>query len=229
MRAAPCSTTAAAACVSVWISPISVGDRARRLLRLLGQLAHLLGDDREPAALLCYGLLGLDRETLAFVAGSPALLKRLYERDASPFAGYAHVLRVRNGALELPGGAEAAPIWDALAGAPTADAASGILALLTRDNARLAYFAEALETLDSAHLALVFPPNATADARAAAARLAYRSFVTVDALRDLADLPFQRVSYDPGALLAALPLEWVRGHRRAPRLLAGAHPGQQRA
>ncbi len=168
-------------------------------------LGAILADRR--AALLCYGLLGLDRETLAFVAGSPALVKRLYERDASPFAGYAHVLRVRNGALELPGGAEAAPIWDALAGAPTADAAAAILALLTRDNARLAYFAEALETLDPAHLALVFPPDATADARAAAARLAYRSFVTVDGLRDLADLPFQRVSYDPGALLAALPLQ----------------------
>jgi hypothetical protein len=167
-------------------------------------LGAIFADRR--AALLCYGLLGLDRETLAFVAGSPALLKRLYERDASPFAGYAHVLRVRNGALELPGGAEAAPIWDALAGTPTADAASGIVALLTRDNARLAYFAEALETLDSAHLALVFPPNATPDARAAAAHPVYRSFVTVDALRDLADLPFQRVSDDPGALLAALPL-----------------------
>ncbi len=168
-------------------------------------LGAILADRR--AALVCYGLLGLDRETLAFVAGSPALVKRLYERDASPFAGYAHVLRVRNGALELPGGAEAAPIWDALAGAPTADAAEAILAVLTRDNARLAYFAEALETLDPAHLALVFPPNATAEARAVAARLAYRSFVTVDGLRDLADLPFQRVSYDPGALLAALPLQ----------------------
>lgn len=168
-------------------------------------LGAILADRR--AALLCYGLLGLDRETLAFVAGSPALVKRLYERDASPFAGYAHVLRVRNAALELPGGAAAAPIWDALAGAPTADAAAAVVALLTRDNARLAYFAEALETLDPAHLGLVFPPDATADARSAAARLVYRSFVSVDALRDLADLPFQRVSYDPGALLAALPLQ----------------------
>jgi len=168
-------------------------------------LGTILADRR--AALLCYGLFGLDRETLAYVAGSPALLKRLYEHDASPFAGYAHVLRVRNGALELPGGAEAAPIWDELAGAPTADAAAGILSLMTHDNGRLAYFAEAIETLDPAHLALVFPHSATADARSAAARLAYRSFVTVDALRDLADLPFQRVSYDPGALLAALPLQ----------------------
>ena len=191
--------------------PVPLGPdvwRDQILLRAVADhdlLGAILADRR--AALLCYGLLGLDRETLAFVGGSPALVKRLYERDASPFAAYAHVLRVRNGALELPGGAEAAPIWDALAGAPTADAATAILALLTRDNARLAYFAEALETLDPAHLALVFPPDATADARAAAARLAYRSFVTVDGLRDLADLPFQRISYDPGALLATLPLE----------------------
>ena len=168
-------------------------------------LGAILADRR--AALLCYGLMALDRETLTAVAGSPALLKRLYERDASPFAGYAHVLRVRNGVLDLPGGAGAAPVWDALTDASMADPPSAILALLTRDNARLAYFAEALETLDPAHLALVFPANAAPDARTATARLAYRSFVTVDALRDLADLPFQRVSYDPAALLADLPLD----------------------
>jgi hypothetical protein len=200
----------------VWRERILGRDVSEREL-----LGAILTDRR--AALLCHGLLGLDRETLAFVGNSPALLRRLYEHDAAPFAGFAHVLHVRAGALELPGGPDALPIWDALIGAPSVDPAAAIPALLTRDNARLAYFIESLGTLDPSHLALVFPPHLavvfpphlavvfppkiTHDARTATVRLIYRGFVTVDAQRDLADLPFQRVAYDPGALLAALPLD----------------------
>ena len=46
--------------VSAWISPISVGDLAGGGLGLLGELADLLGDDGEAAALLA-GAGGLDR------------------------------------------------------------------------------------------------------------------------------------------------------------------------
>ena len=47
------------------------------------------------AALLCYGLAALDDETLQFLSNHPALLTRLYERDASVFAAFAGSLRVR--------------------------------------------------------------------------------------------------------------------------------------
>jgi hypothetical protein len=66
-------------------------------------LGAILADRR--AALLCYGLLGLDRGDARIRRRIAPLVKRLLRRDASPFAGCTHVLRVRNGALELPGGA----------------------------------------------------------------------------------------------------------------------------
>ena len=56
------------------------------------------------AAMLCYGLLQLDRETLATVAGDAGLLRRLYERHSGVFAAFAQVLQVRDGRLVLPGG-----------------------------------------------------------------------------------------------------------------------------
>ena len=108
----------------------------------------------------------------------------LYEHDASPFAGYAHVLRVRNGALDLPGGADAAPIWDALVGAPTADAAAAILGAADprQRTARLLRRSRSRRSIPrtSRSCFLPAPPPTRVSP---VARLAYRSFVTVDALR----------------------------------------------
>ena len=56
---APSSTAATARPVSTWISRDEVGDLAGGALGLLGELADLLGDDREAAALLA-GAGGLD-------------------------------------------------------------------------------------------------------------------------------------------------------------------------
>ena len=60
VRRAPVSTTATALPVSAWISPIRPAIDRGGLLGLLGQLADLVGDDREAAALLA-GAGGLDR------------------------------------------------------------------------------------------------------------------------------------------------------------------------
>ena len=60
VRRAPSSTTLTALSVSRWISLDQPGDRRRCVLRLLGELADLVGDDREAAALIA-GAGGLDR------------------------------------------------------------------------------------------------------------------------------------------------------------------------
>ena len=160
---------------------------------------HLLGaillDHR--AALICYGLYGLDEQTLAFLAEQPSVLRRLYQQDATAFASFAHLLHVRGTALELPGGHEAAAIWEQLLGAPLSDPAAAITALLTHDNGRLAYFAEACSTLDSVRVRHLFPGGKTFKASVAATRAIARAFIDVDAARNLTDLPFQRVAYDP--------------------------------
>ena len=169
---------------------------------------HLLGaillDHR--AALICYGLYGLDEQTLAFLVEQPSVLRRLYEQDATAFASFAHLLHVRGTALELPGGHEAAAIWEQLLGAPLSDPAAAITALLTHDNGRLAYFAEACSTLDSVRVRHLFPGGKTFKASVAATRAIARAFIDVDAARNLTDLPFQRVAYDPAHLLEQLPI-----------------------
>ncbi len=167
-------------------------------------LAAILLDHR--AALICYGLYGLDEETLAFIQGQPSLLRRLYEQNATAFASFAHLLHVRGTTLELPGGQPAVAVWEKLLDAPPSDAAAAIVALLTRDNGRLAYFAEACGTLDSARVQQLLLSGATPVKVLESARASARAFIDVDSARNLTDLPFQRVAYDPVHLLEQLPI-----------------------
>ena len=93
--------------------PASVWSQAifRRPIQPAALFAAIISDRR--AAFLCYGLAALDDETLLFLSQHPALLKRLYENDAAIFAAFAGSLRIRNGAIVLPGGAAARPLWEA--------------------------------------------------------------------------------------------------------------------
>src|SRR5688572_16603097 len=78
-------------------------------------LAAILADRR--AALLCRGLSGLDDATLAFYAEHPQLLAFLYVRGAPAFAAFGASVRVKDGRILVPGGAEAERSWEAAAGA----------------------------------------------------------------------------------------------------------------
>jgi hypothetical protein len=127
------------------VVPHQNGDRA--------VLGAILSDRR--AALICYGLLGLDAETRAFVLANPAVVTDLSDRDASAFASFANIVRVHDGALVLPGGKDADAAWTALLGTTPEKAVDAIHALLTNDYERLALFAEAMSEADPAHLALV--------------------------------------------------------------------------
>jgi hypothetical protein len=179
----------------------------------------ILSDRR--AALICYGLLGLDEETRAFILANPAVVADMTERDAGALASFAGIVRVRNGALNLPGGEESVGVWTALLGTSPQRTTEAIRALLTVDYGRLATFAEALEELDAEHLALVLPKSGSDASRIANARAVYRSFALVDQARNLSDLTFQRVPYGAGTFLAALPpgpdhtIEGPEGYWRA--------------
>ena len=102
VRSAPSSTTVTAWAVSVWISPMSDGDRRGGRLGLLGQLADLVGDDREPAALLAgaggldgrvqrqqVGLLGDAGDRLDDAADALGLLAEAADRDRRLLGGLA--------------------------------------------------------------------------------------------------------------------------------------------
>src|SRR5207237_912646 len=100
------------------------------------------------AALLCFGLSALDDETLQFLKDHPGLLTRLYERDAAVFAAFAGSLRIRRGEVELPGGAAAMALWEAVVGEKVTDPDRFIRELFSRDEGRIAYVYDALNMFD---------------------------------------------------------------------------------
>jgi hypothetical protein len=166
-------------------------------------LGAILSDRR--ASLICYGLLGVDAETRAFILATPSIVAAMTERDASGFASFANIVRVRNGALDLPGGPDAAAVWANLLGTSPQKPADAIHALVVGDYGRLPLFVEAIDELDPAHRALAISPGEADQARIARLRSLYRSFIAVDYSRNLEDLTFQRVPLGPAVMLAALP------------------------
>jgi hypothetical protein len=111
-------------------------------------LAAILADPK--AALVCRGLSGMDDQTLDFIGEHPALLTFLYERGAAAVGGFGDMLRIRSGALELPGGADAAPLWSAVLNTPTSDGDGAARALFGAFGGRMAYLAWAIDSAEPA-------------------------------------------------------------------------------
>jgi hypothetical protein len=116
--------------------------------------------DRQ-AALLCRGLTALDDETLAYFAEHPAVLKRLYERDAAIFAVFSSSLHVRGNQV-VPAGAPAlvpgarddiTPMWEAVVGEKASRPDRFIAQLFGRNDGRTAYLYDSIAALDPPHAA----------------------------------------------------------------------------
>ncbi len=105
-------------------------------------LAAVIADER--AALLCRGLAGLDDETLGFYAEHPDLLTFIYDHAAPAFSAFGPSVRVRAGRVDVPGGTEAEPLWEAAAHASVAEPDAFIRTLFTDPRARLAYLVDVL-------------------------------------------------------------------------------------
>ena len=124
--------------------PASVWSRAvfRRTVPPDQLILTILSDRR--AALLCRGLAGLDDETLEYLAERPLLVNVIYERAAAPFAAFGDSLRVRDGRIVPPGGDAAAPLWEAVVGAPLAAPDEFVRLLFAENSGRTAYLYDAL-------------------------------------------------------------------------------------
>ena len=68
------------------------------------------------AALLYSGLLSLDDESRAWIAGQPSLISEIASRRAAGFMVVAPGFRVSPAGVRLPGGSAAEPVWQALVG-----------------------------------------------------------------------------------------------------------------
>ncbi len=169
-----------------------------------GLLGAILANRR--ASLLCYGLMGLDRETLAAVSADRTLLRRLYEQHSTALAAFSSSIRVRQGRLVLPGGPEMQSLWGTVLDVPFNDLKRAIPEVLGKDDGRLASFAEAIEGLDVPHTRLVLADVAAADEAALEFQALYRAFVLVEPAWKASDFPFFRIGFDPTLLLMMLPL-----------------------
>jgi hypothetical protein len=100
--------------------------------------------------LFYYGLLGVDAETRAFLAKSPELVKEILQSNrAAVFASCGSALSVSQGRVEVPGGAAAAPLWEAAVGEPVTSPVRFVSKLLDKDDGRLALFYHSLMFIDA--------------------------------------------------------------------------------
>lgn len=113
--------------------------------------AQLAADD--DMLFLYLGLLNLDRETRTWLATEPDLFRRLHAELAATFAAFGRGIRVRDGAIVVPGGSDAVAAWEELAGARVTDPAEFAARVLSRDRGRLAYFYDLAAHLEPAPLA----------------------------------------------------------------------------
>jgi hypothetical protein len=114
-------------------------------------VAAIVSDPR--AAHLCHGLAGLDDRTLQFFGDHPQLITWLYEHAAASFAAFAGSLHIQDNRVMAPGGAVAAPLWEAVVGEPIERAEPFVRELFSRDQGRLSSFYNVIAEQDAAHAA----------------------------------------------------------------------------
>ena len=165
-------------------------------------LTAVLGSRR--ASLLYYGLMSLDRETLAYVGGHPTLLEQLSDgRRAAMLATLGRSVRVRGGRIDVPGGIAAVPAWEALLQRRVAEPGPFILELLDRDRGRAALLYDAIDHLDPPRQAFALGlREKDGDARAQHLRALHDACVASLVAWDPDVRPFRRVLHDPVHLLA---------------------------
>lgn len=158
------------------------------------------------ASLLYSGLVSLDDDTRAWLATQPQLLVDLASRHPAAFAVAGPGLRVRNGAMRLPGGHAAEPAWEALVGLSAHDPVAFTRALLVQGDGRLAYFIGAIAQLTPAqiHFALQLD-SPDAAARVAAVRRLSAVFEMVG--WKVEQRTFWRPPFDPALLIADLAVD----------------------
>ena len=108
----------------VWLQALygedpGAGAAERAAERAADLVGRLVTDPR--AAQFYAGLAALDDATLTWLQVHPRVLSRLAGEHLAAFAQFGGGLRVRDGAVQPPGGATAVAFWEALVGVPVTD------------------------------------------------------------------------------------------------------------
>jgi hypothetical protein len=156
------------------------------------------------AALICYGLAGMDDETVRFFGDHAPLLGRLGEHAPAAFAAFGESLRIREGRVVPRGGNSLGAPWEAVVGEKLDRPERFVAALFETDRGRLAYLYDVLAHLDPPMLEQVIgagrggqEPATSLKRLAALARRAFPEW-------DVTTAPFVRPQTDLAAFLARL-------------------------
>ena len=125
----------------------------KRTIRPDDLIVAIMVDRR--AALLCYGLAGLDDETLGYLAQHLTLLTQLYEHHAAAFAAFGGSFRVHADRIAPPGGESAVALWEAVLRQSAANPEAFARALFSMHDARVAYLYDAIAQLEEQNAAFV--------------------------------------------------------------------------
>lgn len=158
---------------------------------------------RTPNALLLWqGALAMDAPTRRFFEASPDLVRTVYRDSAPLFSAYSAQVMVRDGRLQIAGGPQVQPLWEALVDEPLASPARFVRRLFTRDDGRLAVFFDLLQRLPPPQRAFAAGLwLARTDERLDRFRALYAAFSGVDTEWKPAIAPFKRYPADPWLLL----------------------------
>jgi hypothetical protein len=160
------------------------------------------------AALLSYGLAGLDDQTLEYLEAHPLILTQLYERSGPAFAAFGGSLRIANGRVQAPGGEPAAPLWEAVVGDSLSAPARFVPLLFGEHTGRVAYLFDTVAALDPASAAFALGLWLT-DPAVRLERFKALASVTIREYREwkLEALPFARPIHDLTLLLLRLRVD----------------------
>jgi hypothetical protein len=159
----------------------------------------ILGDRQ--ASFLCYGLAGLDDETLEYLSEHPAVLTHIYTFGAEPFAVFSASLRVEANRIAPPGGSDAVNLWEAVVGEPVTRPDRFIQALFTHAEGRLASLYDTIGHLDPPRQRFALGLWMTQPADRLSGMHALAAAAQSADWRSMKALPFARQSYDLAAAL----------------------------
>lgn len=161
--------------------------------------------DRQ-AALLLYGLQMMSPETRAFVLENQDLLRRMYRDTSGAVAAFGGSFQVDGrGRVLMPGGPDAADLWEAVAEERLDRPDRFARVWFERDTGRFAYFADSIARLDPAHQRFALGLwIADRGIRLDRFRALYRTFVSVEPRWPVSTHPYMRPLYDPATLLGVI-------------------------
>ena len=167
--------------------------------RKSSSLALALVSNRN-AMLLYRGLVGMDDATLQWMEEHPSLLKTIMKDGAAPFAFAAPAVRVRAGAIDVPGGAGARSMWEAVVGERVAQPEAFIARLMQRSGGRIAWLYSSIDQLDAAHARFALAGGEPA------LRALVRQAIATAPEWDVVERPFWRPGFDLTLVLADVDL-----------------------